>query len=71
MSARIAADEDVDIRENAPVPIDLIRVPARGPVVEAMVDRRTGQTWAARVEPFEIATTVVTVPDSGTRCLAS
>lgn len=43
------------------MPIDLIRVPARGPVVEAMVDRRTGQTWAVRVDPFEIATTVVTV----------
>lgn len=43
------------------MPIDMIRVPARGPVAEAMVDRRTGQTWTVNVDPFEIAPTVVTV----------
>lgn len=41
--------------------IDMVRGPARGPVAEAMVDRRTGRAWTAMIEPFEIAATVVTV----------
>jgi formylglycine-generating enzyme len=47
--------------EDAHVPIDMVRVPPRGTVAEAMVDRRTGRTWTVGVGPFEIATTVVTV----------
>src|SRR5687767_6746161 len=44
-----------------PVPIDMVAVPARAPVAERMVDRRTGRTWTVDVDAFEIATTVVTV----------
>lgn len=35
-------------------------VPPTGPVDEAVIDRRTNQSWIVHVEPFELATTVVT-----------
>lgn len=38
----------------------MVRVPREGSVVESMVDRRSGRTWTIEVDPFEIATTVVT-----------
>ncbi|GGU18668.1 hypothetical protein GCM10007979_16840 [Nocardioides albus] len=40
--------------------IDMVRLPEGDPVAEAMVDRRTGRTWTVDVDPFEIASTVVT-----------
>lgn len=43
------------------MPTDMVRAPARAPVAERMVDRRTGRTWTVDVDAFEIATTVVTV----------
>lgn len=49
------------VGENAPVPIDMVLVPARPPVAELMVDRGTGRTWTVEVDAFEIARTVVTV----------
>lgn len=47
--------------KDAHVLIDMVRVPAHGPVEETMVDRRTGRVWTVEVSPFEVATTVVTV----------
>lgn len=38
----------------------MVRIPPGGPVDEVLVDRRTDRTWVVRVEPFEMATTVVT-----------
>uniref|UniRef100_UPI003735BB18 formylglycine-generating enzyme family protein n=1 Tax=Luteococcus sp. TaxID=1969402 RepID=UPI003735BB18 len=40
--------------------IRMIPVPPRGAVDEVVVDRRTGESWTVRVEPFELAQTVVT-----------
>lgn len=34
--------------------------PPTGPVDETVIDRRTNQSWTVHVEPFELATTVVT-----------
>ena len=45
--------------KDAHVLIDMVRVPAHGPVEETMVDRRTGRVWTVEVSPFEVATTVV------------
>lgn len=38
----------------------MITMPPRGAVDEVVVDRRTGESWTVRVEPFELAQTVVT-----------
>lgn len=38
----------------------MVTVPPNGSVKETVVDRRTGDTWSIQVEPFQIATTVVT-----------
>ena len=35
-------------------------VPPTGPVDETVIDRRTNRSWTVHVEPFELATTVVT-----------
>ncbi len=38
----------------------MVTVPPTGAAEELVVDRRTGHSWSVRVQPFELATTVVT-----------
>ena len=38
----------------------MVKVPPAGVVDAVVVDRRTGESWTVRVEPFEMAETVVT-----------
>lgn len=40
--------------------VQTVTVPPQGAVEESIVDRRTGRSWTIHVEPFELATTVVT-----------
>lgn len=40
--------------------LSMVRIPQSGAVNELIVDRRTERRWTVTVEPFEIATTVVT-----------
>lgn len=40
--------------------MDVVTVPPGGGVEELVVDRRSGRSWTVHVEPFEVATTVVT-----------
>lgn len=40
--------------------LSMVRIPQDGAVEELIVDRRTERRWTVSVEPFEIATTVVT-----------
>lgn len=40
--------------------IHMVTVPPTGAVDDVVVDRRTGASWTVRVEPFELAETVVT-----------
>ena len=40
--------------------VEMVALPLLGRVEEQVVDRSTGTSWTVRVEPFELATTVVT-----------
>lgn len=44
----------------AAMDVEMVALPFLGPVEEQVVDRSTGTSWTVRVEPFELATTVVT-----------